>query len=42
VEKFIMGEMGPQTGSFDVDDVLSELNIDEKVALLSGRSSLLA
>jgi hypothetical protein len=34
--------MRPQTGSFDVEDVLSELNVDEKIALLSGRSSLLA
>jgi hypothetical protein len=42
VERFAMGEMGPSTDSFDVEDVLSELNVDEKIALLSGRSSILA
>jgi hypothetical protein len=34
-----MGEMGPKIGSFDVEDVLSQLNVDEKITLLSGRSS---
>lgn len=35
-KKLVMGEMAPTSNSWDVEDVLSKLNVDEKVKLLSG------
>ena len=37
-KRFVLGAMGSQSKplTFDVEDVLSHLNLDEKVALVSG------
>ena len=35
-EKLFVGSMALKSSSFNVEDVLSKLNVDEKVALLTG------
>jgi hypothetical protein len=36
LESFVGNSMAVKSNSFNVEDVLSKLNVDEKVALLSG------